>query len=68
VWRKRTTLWISGGWPIGRGLLSALCRWFAMQGADIESLQARTVGGVADDTFLVVGHLDADTLAALLQP
>jgi glycine cleavage system regulatory protein len=48
------------------GLLSALCRLFAMQGVDIESLQARTLGGVADDTFLVVGHLDADTLTALL--
>jgi [protein-PII] uridylyltransferase len=44
------------------GLLSALCRWFAAHGANIESLHARTVDGVADDTFLVVGQLDGDAL------
>jgi glycine cleavage system regulatory protein/surfactin synthase thioesterase subunit len=42
------------------GLLSALCRWFALEGANIESLHARTADGMADDTFLVVGHVDAD--------
>jgi glycine cleavage system regulatory protein len=50
------------------GLLSALCRWFAAQGAIIESLHARTAAGVADDTFLVVGHVDGDALVRFLEP
>jgi UTP:GlnB (protein PII) uridylyltransferase len=48
------------------GLLSALCRWFAMRDVNIESLHARTAGGGADDTFLVVGHVDGDELARVL--
>jgi UTP:GlnB (protein PII) uridylyltransferase len=50
------------------GLLAVLCRWFATQGASIEALHARTTDGVADDTFLVVGHIDGDALASLLEP
>jgi glycine cleavage system regulatory protein len=49
------------------GLLSALCRWFATHDANIESLHARTVSGIADDTFLVVGHVDGDELARNLE-
>jgi pimeloyl-ACP methyl ester carboxylesterase/predicted amino acid-binding ACT domain protein len=49
------------------GLLSALCRWFATQDVNIESLQARTAGGVVDDTFLVVGDVDGDALVRFLE-
>jgi UTP:GlnB (protein PII) uridylyltransferase len=49
------------------GLLSALCRWFATHDANIESLHARTASGMADDTFLVVGHVDGDELARNLE-
>jgi UTP:GlnB (protein PII) uridylyltransferase len=49
------------------GLLAAVCRWFATQSANIESLHARTASGMADDTFLVVGHIDADALARHLE-
>ncbi len=45
------------------GLLAALCRWFATQDANIESLHARTASGIVDDTFLVVGDVDAAELA-----
>jgi glycine cleavage system regulatory protein len=45
------------------GLLSSLCRWFAAQGTDIESLHASTASGTAADTFLVVGQVDGDALA-----
>jgi UTP:GlnB (protein PII) uridylyltransferase len=40
------------------GLLSTLCRWIGELAADIESLHARTVRGVAHDTFLVAGDVD----------
>jgi UTP:GlnB (protein PII) uridylyltransferase len=49
------------------GLLSALCRWFAAQGTDIESLHASTASGTAADTFLVVGQVDGDALARELE-
>jgi UTP:GlnB (protein PII) uridylyltransferase len=49
------------------GLLSALCRWFATETANIESLHARTTSGMADDTFLVVGSVDGDALARYLE-
>ncbi|HLX87885.1 MAG TPA: ACT domain-containing protein, partial [Acidimicrobiales bacterium] len=44
------------------GLLSALCRCFADLGADIESMSARTVKGVAHDTFIVTGDLDEEVV------
>jgi pimeloyl-ACP methyl ester carboxylesterase/glycine cleavage system regulatory protein len=53
--------------PDQLGLLSALCRWFAAQDANIESLHARTTDGVADDTFLVVGYVVGDALAGHLE-
>lgn len=49
------------------GLLSALCHSFAVQGANIESLHARTTEDVADDTFLVVGPVDGEALAGLIR-
>lgn len=49
------------------GLLSALCRWFATQGASIESLHARTGDGVADATFLIDSHVEGDALARHLE-
>lgn len=49
------------------GLLSALCAWFATENANIESLHARTVSGMVDDAFLVVGHVDSCELARHLQ-
>ncbi|MFI5292888.1 MAG: alpha/beta fold hydrolase, partial [Candidatus Limnocylindrales bacterium] len=48
------------------GLLSALCHSLAIQGANIESLHARTTEGVADDTFLVVGAVDGDAVADVI--
>jgi pimeloyl-ACP methyl ester carboxylesterase/predicted amino acid-binding ACT domain protein len=48
------------------GLLASLCRAFAAAGTNIESLHARTTRGVARDTFLVTGSIDADTLRKLL--
>jgi UTP:GlnB (protein PII) uridylyltransferase len=54
--------------PDQLGLLAVLCRWFAEHGASIESLHARTADGTADDTFLVVGHVDGDALARFLEP
>jgi pimeloyl-ACP methyl ester carboxylesterase/glycine cleavage system regulatory protein len=49
------------------GLLSALCRWFATQNVNIESLHARTTASAADDTFLVVGTIDAADLSRHLE-
>lgn len=49
------------------GLLWAICRWFALEGVNIESLHARTEGGTADDTFLVAGRVDGDALARHLE-
>jgi pimeloyl-ACP methyl ester carboxylesterase/predicted amino acid-binding ACT domain protein len=48
------------------GLLSSLCRAFSALGANIESLHARTVDGIARDMFLVVGDVDAESLRRLL--
>lgn len=48
------------------GLLSVLCRCFADLGCDIEAVSARTVNGVAHDTFLVTGDLDEETVSASL--
>lgn len=48
------------------GLLWATCRWLADNGVSIETLHASAAGGVASETFVVVGECDADSLAAHL--
>ena len=48
------------------GLLSTLCRCFADLGADIEAVSARTVKGVAHDTFIVTGDLDEEGILGQL--
>jgi predicted amino acid-binding ACT domain protein len=48
------------------GLLWAVCRWFADHGISIESVHASTRHGVASDTFVVAGKVDAEALAAHL--
>jgi UTP:GlnB (protein PII) uridylyltransferase len=50
------------------GLLSMLCRWIADLGADIESMHARTVRGVAHDTFLVAGDIDEVAVSRRASP
>ncbi|MHB8439286.1 MAG: alpha/beta fold hydrolase [Acidimicrobiales bacterium] len=44
------------------GLLATLCRRITDGGAVVESMHARTVKGVAHDTFLVSGTVDAAAL------
>ncbi len=46
------------------GLFSAVCRCISDLGADIESVDARSVDGRAHDTFIVVGDLDQAVLSA----
>ncbi len=46
------------------GLLSMLCGWLADLDVNIESMHARTLNGVAHDTFLVAGDLDDQALEA----
>jgi pimeloyl-ACP methyl ester carboxylesterase/glycine cleavage system regulatory protein len=46
------------------GLLWSICRWFADQGVGIESLHATTDRGVAVDSLIVLGAVDAERLAA----
>lgn len=48
------------------GLLWAICRWFADEGVSIESVHAATERGVAFDTFVVDGPVEADALATTL--
>jgi pimeloyl-ACP methyl ester carboxylesterase/predicted amino acid-binding ACT domain protein len=48
------------------GLLWAICRWFADHDISIEAVHASTEQGVASDTFVVQGKVDADALAAHL--
>jgi pimeloyl-ACP methyl ester carboxylesterase/predicted amino acid-binding ACT domain protein len=48
------------------GLLWAICRWFADNDVSIETVHAATEDGVARDTFLVDGAIDADALRAQL--
>lgn len=48
------------------GLLWAICRWFADHHISIESVHASTLHGVASDTLVVAGKVDADALAAHL--
>ena len=60
----RSMVTITG--PDHLGLLSLLCRAFASMDANIESLDARTADGIAKDTFLVAGPVDATMLGRLL--
>lgn len=53
--------------PDEQGLLATICRYFQDHDINIETLQARTNNGVARDTFLVVGSIEADGLAAVLR-
>ena len=53
--------------PDEQGLLATLCRYFQVHDVNIETLQARTRNGIADDTFLVIGAVDAEDLKAHLE-
>jgi UTP:GlnB (protein PII) uridylyltransferase len=48
------------------GLLWSVCRWFADRGVGIESLHATTDRGIAVDSLIVLGAVDAERLAATL--
>jgi glycine cleavage system regulatory protein len=48
--------------PDEHGLLATICRYFQSHKVNIESLQARSRHGVARDTFLVIGTVDAEDL------
>jgi predicted amino acid-binding ACT domain protein/surfactin synthase thioesterase subunit len=52
--------------PDEQGLLATLCRYFQVHDVNIETLQARTRQGLADDTFLVIGHVDVEELKGQL--
>jgi UTP:GlnB (protein PII) uridylyltransferase len=52
--------------PDEQGLLATICRYFQVHDVNIETLQARTRNGLADDTFLVIGKVDAEGLQAHL--
>jgi glycine cleavage system regulatory protein len=53
--------------PDEQGLLATICRYFQVHDVDIETLQARTRNGMANDTFLVIGTVDAEHLKAELE-
>ena len=53
--------------PDEQGLLATICRYFQVHDVNIETLQARTRDGLADDTFLVIGKVEADGLEAHLE-
>ena len=53
--------------PDQPGLLATICRYFHVHDVNIEALRARTASGRANDTFLVVGTVDAKDLKALLE-
>lgn len=48
------------------GLFTTICRWFAGGGLSIEAVHASTAGGVAADTFVVLGPCDDEELARYL--
>lgn len=52
--------------PDEQGLLATICRYFQVHKVNIETLQARTRDGVARDTFLVIGRVEAEGLKAQL--
>lgn len=53
--------------PDKAGLLSAICRHFQEHEVNIETLRARTEGGIAHGTFVVVGSVDPAELRAELE-
>ncbi len=53
--------------PDAQGLLTAICRYLHLHDVDIETLHARTRDDIADDTFLVIGDVDAEGLRAHLE-
>ena len=53
--------------PDEQGLLATICRYFQVHDINIETLQARTRDGIADDTFLVIGDVDVEDLTAHLE-
>jgi pimeloyl-ACP methyl ester carboxylesterase/glycine cleavage system regulatory protein len=53
--------------PDEQGLLATICRYFQVHDVNIESLQARTRDGVANDTFLVIGDVDGEDLKTMLE-
>lgn len=53
--------------PDEQGLLATICRYFHLHDVNIETLQARTRDGLADDTFLVIGVVAAEGLKAHLE-
>jgi glycine cleavage system regulatory protein len=48
------------------GLLWAVAAWFEEHGANVETYRARSEGGMARDTFVVVGECDGTALAAAI--
>jgi predicted amino acid-binding ACT domain protein len=48
------------------GLLWAVAAWFESRGANVEAYRATSEGGVARDTFVVVGECDGTALAAAI--
>jgi hypothetical protein len=52
--------------PDGVGLLWMVASWFAEHDCNVEAYRARSDLGVAKDTFVVVGQVDASELAAAL--
>ena len=53
--------------PDEQGLLATICRHFQVHNVNIETLHARTRNGIADDTFLVIGNVEAEGLKAELE-
>jgi glycine cleavage system regulatory protein len=53
--------------PDEHGLLATICRYFQVHNVNIETLHARTRNGMADDTFLVIGRIEAEGLKAELE-
>jgi predicted amino acid-binding ACT domain protein len=48
------------------GLLWAVASWFAQRGCNVETCRATSAGGLARDTFVVVGDVDPTGLASAL--
>jgi [protein-PII] uridylyltransferase len=48
------------------GLLWAVANWFAQRGCNVETCRATSAGGLARDTFVVVGEVDPTGLASAL--
>jgi predicted amino acid-binding ACT domain protein len=52
--------------PDGVGLLWAVATWFAQRGCNVEAYHATSTAGLARDTFVVVGEVDATGLASAI--